>query len=141
MKERPLVLFICTHNAARSQMAEALLRHRAADRFEVASAGLDPTDVHPLTRRVLGEIGIDASPLRAKSTREFLGRAPVRYAIIVCGENEENCARLFPFSTQTLRWTFDEPSTPERAPELELANFRRVRDEIRARLDAWLGQV
>ena len=73
MKEKPRVLFLCTHNAARSQMAEALLREYAGDRFDAYSAGLEPTAVHPLTRQVLVEAGVDVDGLRAKGVNEFLG--------------------------------------------------------------------
>jgi arsenate reductase (thioredoxin) len=135
--KKPTVLFLCTHNAARSQMAEALLRHHAGDRFAASSAGLEPTQVHPLTRQVLDEMGVDSSGLRAKGAREFLGRARVRYAIVVCEKNEASCPKLFPFSTQTLYWTFDDPTQPA-PPELQLSRFRRVRDAIDARLKDWL---
>jgi len=138
MKEKPRVLFLCTHNAARSQIAEALLRKHAGHRFEVASAGLEPTEVHPLTRQVLEEIGVDHGPLRAKGTREFLGRASIRYAIIVCQRVETQCPQVFPFAVRTLYWNFDDPAEPQGSAELQLAKFRRVRDEIDARLKAWL---
>lgn len=141
MTEKPRVLFVCAHNAARSQMAEALLRQKAAHRFEVASAGLEPTEVHPLTREVLGEIGLDASGFYAKGTREFLGRQSVRYAIIVCAPDQENCPRVFPFARQTLYWPFDDPAAHQGSPELQLAKFRRVRDEIGARIDQWLREL
>jgi protein-tyrosine-phosphatase len=95
MKEKPRVLFLCTHNTARSQIAEALLRRYAGHRFEALSAGLEPTDVHPLTRQVLEEIGVDHSPLRAKDTREFLGRMSIRYAIIVCQRSRPTARRSF----------------------------------------------
>jgi protein-tyrosine-phosphatase len=104
MTEKPRVLFVCTHNAARSQMAEALLRQKTGHRFDVASAGLDPTEVHPLTREVLAELGLDPHGLYAKGTKDFLGRRSVRYAIIVCAQDEANCPRLFPFARQTLYW-------------------------------------
>jgi arsenate reductase len=138
MKEKPRVLFLCTHNAARSQIAEALLRKYAGNRFEVVSAGLEPTDVHPLTRHVLEEIGVDHSPLRAKGTREFLGRTSIRYAIIVCQRVEAQCPQVFPFAVQTLHWHFDDPTDQQGSAELQLAKFRRVRDEIDARIKAWL---
>lgn len=89
MKEQPCVLFLCTHNAARSQLAEALLRRHAGTRFEAASAGLEPTEVHPLTRQVLDEIGVDTNALRAKGLGEFLGKVAVQYAIIVCERAED----------------------------------------------------
>lgn len=141
MTEKPRVLFLCTHNAARSQIAEALLRRYAGDRFEAASAGLNPTEVHPLTRQVLKEVGVNPEPLHAKGTRDFLGRVSVRYAIIVCQRAEARCPQVFPFAVQTLRWTFDDPTEPQGSPELQLAKFRRVRDEIDARLKAWLREV
>jgi arsenate reductase len=98
----PRVLFLCTHNAARSQMAEAFLHHYAGDRFEVLSAGLVPTQVHPLTRQVLTETGLDPSRLRAKGLKDVLGRVRIHYAIIVCDQAEEDCPHLYPFALQTL---------------------------------------
>lgn len=141
MTQKPCVLFVCTHNAARSQMAEALLRQKAGHRFDVASAGLEPTEVHALTREVLEEVGLDTSALHAKGTREFLGRRSVRYAIIVCARDEAKCPRVFPFARQTLAWPFDDPATPQGSPELQLAKFRRVRDEIAARIGQWLREL
>ncbi len=88
MNRKPGVLFLCTHNAARSQIAEALLRHLTGDRFGVYSAGLEPTAVHPLTLQVLAEAGVDVFRLRAKGINEFLGKASVTYAIVVCTEQE-----------------------------------------------------
>jgi arsenate reductase (thioredoxin) len=122
-------------------MAEALLRKRAGHRFEVASAGLEPTEVHPLTRQVLAEVGIDASGLSAKGPREFLGRVAVRYAIIVCAQAEKSCPRVFPFAVQVLSWPFEDPALVEGSPEIQLAKFRRVRDEIDARLRDWLREL
>lgn len=138
MSEKPLVLFICTHNAARSQMAEALLRRHAGHRFEVASAGVEPTEIHPLTRQVLAEVHIDLSGLSAKGMKEFLGKVAVRYAIIVCADAEKSCPRVFPFTLRTLTWPFDDPTRVEGSREIQLARFRRVRDEIDARLRTWL---
>ena len=132
---------MCTHNAARSQIAEALLRKHAGHRFEVASAGLEPTEVHPLTKQVLAEVGIDPTSLRAKGAREFLGSTPVRYAIIVCQRVEQQCPQVFPFATHTLRWTFDDPTELEGSPERQLAKFRRVRDEIHTRIESWIRDV
>ena len=136
--EKPRVLFVCTHNAARSQMAEALLRKHAGDRFEAASAGFEPTDVHPLTREVLAEVGIDGSDLSAKGLREFLARRAVRHAIIVCAQAEAECPKIYPFAGETLYWAFDDPAALEGPPELQRAKFRQVRDEIDTRIQAWL---
>jgi len=139
MRDAPCVLFLCTHNSARSQMAEALLRHQAGDRYRACSAGTEPTDVHPMTRRVLDEIGIDTAPLRAKGLSEFLGRASVRTAIVVCAQAAESCPRLYPFAREVLQWPFDDPSRVEGSDEVRLAAFRRTRDEIAARLRDWLA--
>jgi arsenate reductase len=136
--EKPCVLFVCTHNAARSQMAEALLRKHAGDRFEAASAGFEPTDVHPLTREVLAEVGIDGSDLSAKGLREFLAKRAVRHAIIVCTQAEEQCPKLYPFAAETLYWAFDDPAALEGSPKMQRVKFRRVRDEIEARIRAWV---
>lgn len=141
MSEKPRVLFLCTHNAARSQMAEALLRKLAGDRFDVASVGLDPTEVHPLTHHVLAEVGIDTSGLTAKGAKEFLGKVSVRHAIIVCAQAEARCPRVFPFTLEVLSWPFDDPTRTEGSPELRLARFRRVRDEIEGRLREWLREL
>ena len=140
VSRKPYVLFMCTHNAARSQIAETLLRKHAGHRFEVASAGFDPTEVHPLTRQVLSEVGIDPSGLVAKGLRAFLGKVAVRHAIIVCERTEEHCPRVFPFTGQTLYWAFEDPAKSQSPPELQLATFRRVRDEIDARIRAWLQE-
>jgi arsenate reductase len=140
MNEKPCALFVCTHNAARSQMAEALLRDIAGGRYRACSAGFAPTEMHPLTRQVLAERGSDADSLRAKSVRDFLGKVAVRQAIIVCAAEEESCPRLFPFAPNTLNWVFEDPAQPEGGPELQLARFRRVRDQIKARLQAWLRE-
>jgi arsenate reductase (thioredoxin) len=135
---KPCVLFLCTHNAARSQLAEALLRARGGDRFQACSAGMEPTEVHPMTKRVLEEIGIDAAPLRAKGLREMLGRRTARTAIVVCGQAAESCPRLYPFAREVLQWPFDDPSQLQGSEELRLAAFRRTRDAIDTRLRGWL---
>ena len=137
----PRVLFLCTQNAARSQMAEALLRHYAGNRFEVASAGLAPTSVHAFTRRVLEEKRIDTTGLHAKSLGEFLGKVDVHYAIIVCAHTEEHCPRLYPFALQTLYWPFDDPLQVQGSCAQRLEKFRVVRDQIADRLRDWLHQA
>ena len=138
MKDEPRVLFVCTHNAARSQMAEAILRQVAGNRFEVCSAGFAPTEVHPLTVRALAEVGVDAKGLRAKAVRDFLGKEAVKYAIIVCAQDEESCPRVYPFAIHTLYWAFDDPSAAPGTPDDQLATFRRVRDEIDHRIRDWV---
>jgi arsenate reductase len=135
---KPRVLFVCTHNAARSQMAEALLRHHAGERFEVLSAGVAPTEVHPLTRQVLTDIGLDTRELHAKSLDDFFAKVSIAYAIIVCEQAEDDCPRLYPFALQTLHWPFDDPTQVEGSTAERLHAFRTVRDQIQHRLRAWL---
>jgi len=131
------VLFLCTQNAARGQMAEALLRHSAGRRFEVASAGLAPTAVHAFTRRVLVEIGVDDRALHAKSVGEFLGNVRFHYAIILCEQAEEQCPHIYPFALQTLYWPCDDPlHGGSSIPCLE--KFRKVCDQIATQLRHWL---
>ena len=108
--DRPRVLFLCAHNAARSQMAEGLLRHHAGDCFEVCSAGLEPTEIHPLTIQVLEEIGVDTAPLCSEGLEHYLARISVQYAIIVCEKTQAQCPRLYPFAQQTLFWPFEDPA-------------------------------
>lgn len=138
--DRQRVLFLCAHNAARSQMAEALLRHHAGDRFEVCSAGLEPTDIHPLTRRVLEEAGIDTGTLRVEGLDTYLAKVPIQYAIVVCERTQAQCPRLYPFAREVLYWPFEDPATFRGSPEAQLQKFREARDQIEARLLGWLSE-
>jgi arsenate reductase len=137
---RPVVLFLCTGNSARSQMAEAFLRHYAGERFEVCSAGLEPRGVHPLAIRVMSEIGIDLSGHRSKPLSEFLGKISVRYAIIVCEQAERSCPRIWPFTLQRLFWPFEDPAAGRGPDEQKLKCFRAVRDRIEERIQRWLTE-
>ena len=141
MSEKPRVLFLCTHNAARSQMAEAILRRQAGTRFEVASAGLQPTEVHPLTRQVLNEIGADTRTLRAKGIGEFLGKVRADYVVIVCERAESICPRVYPFTRHMMHWPFADPQRIVGSLEIQMQAFREVRDAIDTRLRAWLHEV
>ena len=122
--ERMRVLFVCTGNSARSIMAEALLRQHGKDRFEVFSAGTDPRGVNPLTLRVLGDAGIDASWARSKSVQEFIGQ-PFDYVITVCDQAREACP-VFPGAQESLHWGYDDPAEATGTDEERLAVFRRV---------------
>ena len=132
------VLFLCTHNSARSQMAEGLLRRLAADRFEAASAGTEARGVNPLAVRAMAEIGVDLRGHTSKTLDRFLGER-WDYVITVCDNANESCP-VFPGQVTRLHWSFDDPSAAAGGDEQRLAVFRRVRDEIRARIDAWLAQ-
>lgn len=139
METKPNVLFLCTGNSCRSQMAEGFLRHLGGDRFDVFSAGTDPAErVHPLAMRVMSERGVDISAQRPKGVKEYLGKFPIRYLIIVCGGADESCPRIFPGVLHRLFWPFDDPAKFEGSGEELLAGFRRVRDEIEQKLSDWL---
>lgn len=126
------VLFICTHNSARSQMAEGLLRHFGGDGFEVESAGTEETHVRPLAIRAMDQIGIDISGQSSKTLERFVD-APWDYVITVCDQANESCP-LFPGGAQRLHWSFEDPSAARGSEDDQLAVFRRVRDEILDRI-------
>jgi arsenate reductase len=130
---KPVVLFLCTGNSARSQMAEGYLRHRAAARFEVKSAGIEPKGLNPLAVQAMREIGIDISQQQSKDVVSFLGQ-PVQYVVTVCDNAKERCP-IFPGTWKFLHWSFDDPAAVEGSEETKLATFRRVRDEIIGRID------
>jgi len=131
--ERARVLFVCTHNSARSQMAEGLLRDLAGDRFEVTSAGTEATHVRPLAIRAMAEVGIDISGQESKTLERYLGE-PFDYVITVCDDANEACP-FFPGTKKRLHWSFEDPSRAEGSEDERLAVFRRVRDEIRKRIE------
>jgi arsenate reductase len=133
---KPRVLFLCTHNSARSQMAEGLLRALAGDRFEAASAGTEARGVHPLAVRVMAEAGVDIGGQTSKTLDPFVGE-PWDHVITVCDSANEACP-LFPGARTRLHWSFPDPSAASGSEPERLAAFRRVRDQIRARLESWL---
>lgn len=138
LKQR--VLFLCTGNSARSQMAEAWLRRLAGDHFEVFSAGLDPKGVHPLTIQVMEEAGLDMRAHRSKRLADFFGGPHFSYLITVCSSAEEKCP-IFPGMGQRLHWPFNDPAAVQGSEGERLAAFRRARDEIRARVREWLLEL
>jgi len=136
---KPRVLFLCTGNSARSIMAEALLRYYASDHFEVFSAGLEPKGINPYTIRVMNEIGLDVSGGRSTDVMEYLGKTHMGYVVTVCSNAEERCP-IFPFGTQRLHWPFEDPAALAGTDADKLAKFRAVRDQIDARIRAWLSE-
>ena len=135
---RPRVLFICTSNTARSQMAEGFLRALAGERFDTFSAGLEPGELHPLTVQVMKERGIDVSGQRAKGLDEYLGKLSFAYVITVCDRAAQNCP-FFPGAGERLHWSFEDPAEIAGSAEQTLAKFREVRDLIEARIREWLA--
>jgi arsenate reductase (thioredoxin) len=127
------ILFLCTHNSARSQMAEGLLRHLATDRFEAMSAGTEATRVRALAVRAMDEIGIDISGQESKTLDRYL-QEPFDYVITVCDDANEACP-FFPGAANRLHWSFEDPSKAEGTEEERLKVFRSVRDQIRERIE------
>ena len=142
MTRKQRVLFLCTQNSARSQMAEGFLRHLAGDRFEAYSAGIDPTaEVHPCAIEAMNEVGIDISGQSPKGLREYMGKQTFNYLVIVCERAEERCPKTFPGVGTTFSWIFEDPRGDEDLPyDSMLERFRAVRDEIELRMRGWLEQ-
>ncbi len=135
------VIFLCTGNSARSQMAEALLRQHAGDDFEVYSAGTEPKGMNPYTVQVMQELGVDMSAHHSKSVREFLGHMNFGYVITVCDDAEENCPAVFLSQGQHLHWSFEDPAKATGSEEDIRAKFREIRGQIDGRIRAWLGEL
>ncbi len=134
--DKKRVLFLCTHNSARSQMAEALLRVMAGDRFDVASAGTEATTVNPLTVRVMSEVGLDLRGHWSKTLDRFVDET-WDYVVTVCDSANESCP-VFPRAGRRLHWSFPDPSQASGSDEQKLAAFRDAREAIRMRLEDWL---
>jgi arsenate reductase (thioredoxin) len=134
--DRTRVLFLCTHNSARSQMAEGLLRHLAGDRFEAHSAGTEATHVRPLAIRAMDEVGVDISGQESKTLERYLAE-PFDYVVTVCDDANEACP-FFPGARWRLHWSFPDPSEAEGSDEERLAVFRQVRDLITGRIQGEL---
>lgn len=136
---KPRVLFLCTGNSARSQMAEALLRAHAGDRFEVHSAGLEPKGfILPEVLEVMKEIGLDMNGQTSKSVKEYLGKMIFAHTITVCGDAEENCPAIFLNMGKHEHWPFDDPAKFAGSEEERIERTRAVRDQISQRVQEWL---
>lgn len=132
--EKPGVLFLCTANSARSVMAEAFFRTAAGDAFEVASAGLEPRSLNPLTVRVMSEVGIDVSGHTPHAVKDFLGKRSFRYVVTVCKEAEAACPVVWPFASFQHSWPFEDPVGGEGTEEERLDRFRTTRDAIQSKV-------
>lgn len=136
------VLFICVHNSARSQMAEALLKKLGGEKFEVESAGLDPGTLNPLAVGVMKEIGLDISGNKTKGVLDlYRAGKTYDYVIAVCAESDAGRCPVFPGKVAILHWVFDDPSQFTGPWEERLAKTRVVRDAIAARISEWLPNV
>ena len=135
----PRVLFLCTHNSARSQMAEALLRQIGGSGWEALSAGTEATHVRPLAIEAMRELGVDISAQRSKVLTEYL-QQPLDYVITVCDDANESCP-VFPGAAHREHWSFPDPSRAQGDHAAQLATYRAVRDAIAARIREWLPTV
>ena len=135
------VLFLCTGNSARSQMAEAFLRKFGEGQFEAFSAGLESNEINPFTFRVMEEIGFDLSGHRSKGIEEYLGKEHFQYLVTLCDDAEKNCPRVWPGINQRLHWSFEDPSAFKGNEEEKLAKFRQVRDQIQEKVRSWLKKI
>ncbi|MBN1223479.1 MAG: arsenate reductase ArsC [Candidatus Aminicenantes bacterium] len=131
------ILFICTHNSARSQMAEGMMKALYSDRYEAHSAGTEPSRVNPFAVRVMSELGIDISGHRSKSVQEFQDQK-FDYVITVCDHAKETCP-FFPGGKEILHKSFEDPAAAKGNDETKLSVFRRIRDEIRDWVDKEFG--
>jgi arsenate reductase len=133
------ILFLCTGNSARSQMAEAFLRKYGDDRFEAHSAGLEPKGLNSLTVKVMDEIGIDVSAQTSKGVETYLGKTLFQYLITVCDDADKNCPTAWPGVNTRMHWSFQDPAAVEGSEQEKLAKFREVRDLIEHKIKDWLA--
>jgi len=140
--DKKRVLFVCMHNSARSQMAEAFLKQMAGDKFEVESAGLEPGKLSPLAIEVMKETGIDISQNKTKSVFDFYKAGKkYDYVVTVCDESQSGQCPIFPGATKMLHWSFPDPSGFTGSWEDQLAKTRDVRNKIEARIKDWVSSV
>jgi arsenate reductase len=142
MERKIKVLFVCIHNSARSQIAEALLKKIGDDRFEAFSAGLEPGTLNPLAVEVMRELGADISANQTKSVFDFFTSGTLfDYVITVCdGASAEKCP-IFPGITKRIHWSFEDPAALEGDHEAKLAAARKIRDEIQAAVQDFVKQT
>jgi arsenate reductase len=134
------VLFVCIHNSARSQMAEAFLNQTCGDEFEAHSAGIEPGKLNPTVVEVMKEVGIDISGNQTKSVADMLKSSKLfAYVITVCDETSAECCPIFPGVTTRLHWGFPDPSAFQGAEKL--AKTREVRDAIKEKIEQWCAEV
>lgn len=138
-QENLKVLFLCTGNSARSQMAEAWLRELGAAQFTVYSAGLEPHGVNPYTITVMEETGYDMSRHHSKHLDEYKGKIDFDFLITVCGNADKRCP-FFPGMGTRMHWPFEDPAAFVGSDELKLAFFRKVRDQIQTKIQTWLDE-
>jgi arsenate reductase len=139
---KPNVLFICIHNSARSQMAEAWLNHLCGDFFAADSAGLEPGTLNPLVVQAMKEVGIDISQKKTQAVFDvFKSGKLIAYAVTVCDETSAERCPIFPGITKRLHWSFPDPSALTGTDDEKLAGVRKIRDAIRVRIETWCQEI
>jgi arsenate reductase len=139
---KPNVLFICIHNSARSQMAEAWLNHLCGEFFRAESAGLEPGTLNPLVVAAMQEAGIDIAQKKTQAVSDVLtSRKLFSHVITVCDETSAERCPVLPGTAQRLHWSFRDPSALTGTPEEKMAGVRSIRDEIRASIESWCQEV
>lgn len=134
------VLFLCTGNSARSQMAEAFLRKYAGGYFEAHSAGLEPKGINPFTIQVMQEKGIDISDQTSKGIDTYLGKVLFQYLVTVCDDAEKNCPTVWPGVNTRMHWSFEDPAAFQGSDEAKLEKFRQIRDMLEKKIKSWLSE-
>jgi len=136
------ILFVCIHNSARSQMAEAFLNRLCGDEFEAFSAGLESGKLNPIVVEAMRETGIDISGNKTKTVMDFIKAGVLfSYVVTVCDEaNAERCP-IFPGVTKRLHWGFPDPSALQGSPDEKLAKTREIRDAIRGKIEEWCAEI
>ncbi len=133
------VLFLCTGNSCRSQMAEGLLRVLGGRNFDVYSAGVEPAQsVNPHAARVMEEIGIPIAHQTTNDLEDYLGRITAHYVVILCDSASKKCPRLWPGALNRLEWPFEDPAEHEGGEEEKLEKYREIRDGIKSKIEEWL---
>lgn len=142
MKSKIKVLFVCIHNSARSQMAEAFLKQLGGDDFDVESAGLQPGELNPYVVRVMQEIGTDISKNKAKDVFEFYKQGKFfSYVITVCDEASAERCPIFPGHTVRMHWSFTDPSTLQGTDDEKLRAIRKIRDNVKVKVENWVKEL
>ena len=140
--EKQKVLFVCVHNSARSQMAEAWFNHLCGDVFESESAGLEPGNLHPLAIEVMKEVGIDISHKKTRSVFDLVKAGRIfSYVVTVCDEASAERCPVFPGITKRLHWSFPDPASVTGTTDEKLKKVREIRDNIRSTVEGWCKKI
>jgi arsenate reductase len=136
--DKKRILFVCTENSARSQMAEAFLRMYAGDTYEAYGAGLEPKPIPPLIIKVMSEVGIGVSQQRSKHLSDYIGKMWFEYVITVCPQTDKNCQTIIPGMGKRVHWTLDDPVKFEGMEEEKLNKFREIRGKVNNLVKDWI---